>query len=398
MPPTVDNWLLRADPDRPAVNGLTYGALLDRARRAQVPSGARVGIALPPGEDFAIALHAAWIRASIAVPQDLRLVPEQRTAADVVLDALEYGDPIGVPAIDLRAPAVALQTSGTSAQPKPVSLTFGNLLWSALGSAAALGLDPGERWLCALPLAHVGGLSILSRSAIYGTTAIVHERWDTEAVLKENPTVISLVPTTLKRLLDAGWTGGSALRWALVGGAPLSAHLRERAEAAGIPIAESYGLTEASSQVTTLGAPLFCTGVRLAADGEIVVSGATVAGGKELMTGDLGEWEPDGKLRVIGRKSDTIITGGENVAPVAVEMVLEQHPAVAEALVWPRPDAEWGQVVIATVVLAPGAQTTDLELKRFCSGRLAPHEIPKEVTFAAALDRTPSGKVVRTQA
>lgn len=390
------NWLLRADPDRRAVNSLTYGELLERVRRARVPAGARAGIALAPGEDFAVALHACWMRNSIAVPHDLRLRAADRPSVEVTLsERPQSGEPIDPPALDLDAPAVELRTSGTSGEPRLVPISFGNLLWSALGSAAALGTEPEDRWLCALPLSHVGGLSILVRSAVYGTTAIVHDGWDTERVAAEDATLISLVPTMLQRLLDAGWTGSPSLRWALIGGAPLSPALRERALEAGVPLAETYGLTEACSQVTTFGVPLFCTNVSIAADGEIVVSGPTVAGGGELRTGDLGEVAADGTLRVIGRKSDMIITGGENVAPAAVEAVIEAHHGVAEALVGSRPDREWGEAVIATVVAADGRPPTEAELRRFCRDRLAPFEVPKEFVFTSELPRTASGKLIR---
>lgn len=392
----VANWLLRADPDRLAVNSLTYGELLERARTARVPAGARVAVALPPGEEFAIATHACWMRGSIVVPHDLRLRPRDRPPVELtVSEGLGYGDPVAPPPIDLAAPALQMSTSGTTAEPKLVSLSFGNLLWSALGSAVALGSEPGDRWLCAMPLSHVGGLSILVRSAIYGTTAIVHDGWETERVAAEDPTLISLVPTMLARLLDAGWTGSPSLRWALIGGAPLSPGLRERALEAGVPVAETYGLTEACSQVTTFGAPLFCTRVRLDADGEIVVSGPTVAGGEELRTGDLGEWGDDGTLRVIGRKSDTIITGGENVAPTQVEAVLEQHERIAEALVGSRPDPEWGEAVVATLVLADGMELAEAELVEFCKDRLAPFAVPKSFIVATELPRTASGKLIR---
>jgi len=398
----VDSWLVRAArarPERPAVNGLTYAALLRRARALGVPRGARVGLALPPGADFAVALHACLLAGAVAVPVDLRLTAAERPAVDVLLEGeLPPGtiDPAGH---DLAAPAVAVQTSGTTSAPRPVELTFGNWLWSALGSGVALGVDRRERWLCALPLSHVGGLSILLRSAIYATTAIVHQRFDTERVLAElrrpdGPTLVSLVPTTLARLLDAGLARPPALRWALLGGAPPAPALLERAADAGVPVAPTYGLTEACSQVTTHGAPLFCTRVDLAADGEVLVRGPTVApaAGPVLRTGDLGEWAPDGTLRIAGRKADTIISGGENVAPAEVEAVLEAHPAVREAAVHARPDERWGEAVVATVV-ADGAR--EEELRAWCAERLAPYKVPKAIAFARALPRTTSGKLRR---
>ncbi len=168
-----------------------------------------------------------------------------------------------------------IHTSGTSSAPRPVELTYGNLLWSALGSAVALGLDPDERWLCALPLSHVGGLSILVRSAIYASTALVHERFELEpvrhALEHDGVTLVSLVATTLSRLLDAGLKDPPTLRCALTGGGPVPAALVERARGAGVPVSLTYGLTEACSQVTTTpiadvgegrpsaGPPLFCT-------------------------------------------------------------------------------------------------------------------------------------------
>src|SRR5262249_2316197 len=156
---------------------------------------------------------------------------------------------------DLDALAAIVHTSGTSSAPRPVRLTYGNFLWSALGSAVALGRDPRERWLCALPVAHVGGLSILVRSAIYATTAVVHPRFDEElavrALREQDITLVSAVAATLARLLDAGLERPRPLRCALVGGGPVPAALIERASAQGVPVSLTYGLTEACSQVTT---------------------------------------------------------------------------------------------------------------------------------------------------
>src|SRR5438094_1948529 len=407
----VEAWLRRAArrcPGRAAVNALTYAAL-DEAASAGARDlharggrpGDRVAIALAPGEDFAVALHAVWRLGASAVPVDLRDREPRTAGARVVVDAPLTDGPDAplVSEHDIDEPAAIIHTSGSTGPPKPVELTFGNWLWSALGSGVALGVDPDERWLCALPLTHVGGLSIVVRSAIYATTALVHERWDTDRVLRalrdEGVTIVSLVPTTLARALDAGLREPPALRTVLLGGAPIPPALAERARAAGVAVTETYGLTEACSQVTTGGPPLFCTRVRIAGDGEIVVSGPTVAGGGELRTGDLGALGEHGHLRVTGRKADTIVTGGENVAPAEVEAVLAEHPAVAEAAVHARPDAEWGEAIVATVVLRPGASATAEELRAHAAGRLAAYKVPKAVAFADALPRTPSGKLVR---
>jgi O-succinylbenzoic acid--CoA ligase len=411
----VESWLARAArerPDRPAVNDLTYGALHDRARAAAagLPRGARVGLALPPGEDFVVALHAALLAGGLVVPIDLRLTAAERPAVDVLVDAPlpARGAAAGADVRDthdLDAPAIVVHTSGTTSAPKAIRLTYGNWLWSALGSAVALGVDEHERWLCALPLSHVGGLSILLRSAIYGTTAVVHERFDTERVLAAlrdpaGPTVVSLVPTTLARLLDAGLERPPALRWALLGGAPLPDALLRRAAAAGVPVAPTYGLTEACSQVTTHGVPLFCTRVALEEDGEILVSGPTVSpdAGPVLRTGDLGAFDGDGRLRIVGRKADTIVTGGENVAPAVVEAALEAHPAVAEAAVVGRADPEWGEAIVALVRLRDGAAADADDLSAHCAARLARFKVPKDyILVDAPLPRTGSGKLLRRE-
>jgi o-succinylbenzoate---CoA ligase len=416
-PVIVDAWLPRAaarHPDRPAINRMTYAQLLGEAAKTArrlaargVGKGDRVGIELPAGDAFCIALHAILLLGAVAVPIDVRLGPDERLAVGrsvaKVIDGPLDGEEADVRLgrwHDLDAVAIVVHTSGSSGRPKPIELTYGNWLWSTLGSCVALGLDPEERWLCALPLSHVGGLSIVLRSAITATTAIVHERFDAERMLyelgrPEGATMVSLVPTTLQRLLDAGLRSPPVLRWALLGGAPVTPSLVGRAAAHNVPVATTYGLTEACSQVTTLGAPLFCTDVRLAADGEILVSGPTVApgAGPVLHTGDLGAWNVDGVLHVVGRKSDTIVTGGENVAPAEVEAVLEGHPAVVEAAVHGVAHREWGEAVVATVVVR--ADVSEDDLRAHCAARLASFKVPKAIRFSDGLPRTRSGKLER---
>jgi O-succinylbenzoic acid--CoA ligase len=429
----VDSWLDRAAalrPGRAALvterESLTFSELKREAtgaagalRRQGVGSGDHVGLALPAGMEFAVALHACWQLGAVVVPVDLRLAEGERQALEavcavVVREPLDRaGEETPAPAHDLDAVAAVIHTSGTSGSPRPVALTYGNWLWSALGSAVALGVDPRERWLCTLPLSHVGGLSILVRSAIYATTAILHERFEAErvshALHREQVTLVSLVPTTLGRLLETGLRSPPTLRRALLGGGPAATALVARAAAAGVPVSQTYGLTEACSQVATepanepsrgdAGPPLFCTRLRIAAHDEIQVAGPTVAPGAAgsdgwLATGDLGELV-DGRLRVNGRAADTIITGAENVAPTEVEAVLLEHPAVAEAAVHGRADPEWGEAVVASVVLAASDSVAPEDLRRHCSTRLASFKVPKEIRIVSRLPRTASGKLLR---
>jgi len=288
--------------------------------------------------------------------------------------------------------ALVVHTSGTTAAPRPVELSFGNVQANALGSAVALGLDPDERWLCPLPLSHVGGLMVLLRSAIYATRAVLDSA---ERATEDDITVVSLVPTQLRRLLDAGARPGARLRVVLLGGAAATPDLLDRARAAGWPVAATYGLTQACSQVAVDGRALPGLAISLAPDGEILVEGPTVAGGGVLRTGDLGRFDETGRLHVIGRKSDTIVTGGENVAPAEVEAALLAHPAVADAGVFGRPDPEWGEAVTASVVLRSPAEPQ--ELREWVAGRLARFKVPKAVEVAEALPRTASGKLLRRE-
>ncbi len=386
------------------------------AREIGVAPGEAVAIALPAGLDFVIALHACFAAGAVAVPVDLREPrgqwPREGIAAVIDRPLACSGAALDVRAHELDDIAVIVRTSGTSGAARSVPLTYGNFLWSAIGSAVTLGLDPQERWLCTLPLVHIGGLSILIRSAIYGTTAVVHERFEVDAALaalmEDQITLVSVVATTLARLLDAGLERPPWLRCALAGGGPVPGALIERAARAGVSVSQTYGLTESCSQVATQrpgagassadsGPPLFCTRVQIAPDGEILVGGPTVspAFAPVLATGDLGEIDDEGNLRVIGRKADTIISGGENVAPDEVEAVLCEHPAVVEAAVFGVADSQWGEAVHAHVILRSALSSEALH--EHCRARLAPYKVPKQITVVEALPRTASGKLRRAE-
>jgi O-succinylbenzoic acid--CoA ligase len=433
----IDPWLPRAAalrPEHPALIDLdgratSYAELHAQATDAaavlaaqRIEVGDRVALAMPAGVPFLAALHATLLLGAAVVPVDGRLTAQEQAARTagamlVVSEPLrrrEEPDARLLGRLDPDAAATVVHTSGTTAEPKPVALTIGNWLWNAIGSALALGLDGEDRWLCTLPLSHVGGLAILLRSAIYGTTVVLHERFRTEAVLeaieRDRVTLASFVPTTLERLLDAGLKAPNPLRVALIGGGSLSPALAARAQEAGIPVAQTYGMTEACSQVATsppgepqtAGRPLVGQRIEVAADGEILVAGPTVAPGAAdadgwLHTGDLGALDAQGRLVVTGRKADTIVTGGENVAPAEVEGALLAHPAVADAGVYGRPDARWGEAVVATVVLHDGSHAEAEELRAHVASQLARYKVPKEVAFAATLPRTPSGKLLRRE-
>jgi O-succinylbenzoic acid--CoA ligase len=333
------DWLERAAarrPEHPAIvadgETLTYAQLLDAARAAEPLDT----LAHPPGLEFAVRLHALLLA----------------------------GGPLIV------------HTSGTTGEPKPVTLSSENIEASARGTAELLDIRDDDRWLVPLPLHHVGGLMVLLRSVIYATTAVIAQH-DPEA------TLASMVPTQLVRGLDAGMP---RLRAILLGGGPVPPQLRRPG------VLETYGMTETTSSATIDGRPLPGVDVRIADDGEILVSGPIVAGGGTLATGDLGRME-DGRLIVVGRKSELIITGGENVAPAEVEAVLTAHPDVSDAAVVGRPDPEWGEAVVALVV---GDADPDA-LRAHCRERLAPFKVPKRFERVRELPRSPSGKLLRRE-
>lgn len=355
---------------------------------------------------------------------------------DATADADTHSmDPVGSPSVT-RASATAdddaliLFTSGTTGRPKAVRLTVGNLVWSALGSALRLGVSPSDRWLACLPMYHTGGILPIVRSAVYGTALVVQNSFDAEdtpaALRKHSCTGVSLVPTMLTRILDADVALPSTVETILLGGAPASEALLNRAREADLPVHPTYGMTETASQIATarpadiaedpetVGYPLWTINVSIVdetgdpvstgAVGEITVSGPTVTPGyldtpaervgEGLKTGDLGLWTSAGRLRIVGRVDDLITTGGETVAPAAVEEVIEAHPRVKEAVVVGIPDEEWGERVGALVV--PDTESVDFsDLSTHCRDQLAGFKIPRVWQEATTLPRTNSGTIDR---
>ena len=382
--------------------------------------GDRVALALP-SDELIIALHGCLAIGIAAVPVDLRLTDAERAVrlegVARTLTELPSGPPVPERPLELSDTATVMYTSGTTAGPKRVELSLSNWLWNAIGSAVALGLDPEERWLCPMPLAHVGGLSIALRSAIYATTVVLQERFDTEQVrdtLRDpgaGVTLVSLVPTMLARLLDSGLREPPTLRRVLLGGGPIAPALLARAREASIPVAPSFGMTETCSQIATDGIALLGAELALSDAGELLVRGPSVAhaaisGDGWLHTGDLARFDDAGRLEIVGRTADTIVSGGESIAPTEVEAVLLEHEAVSDAAVVGRPDPEWGEAVVALIVPRLGWVSSHADgaavdaamaedLRRFCGARLAGFKVPKRFELVDALPRNATGKLQR---
>jgi O-succinylbenzoic acid--CoA ligase len=420
-----------------------------------VAAGAHVAVLMRNGAPLVTAIYALSRLGAVLVPLNTRLTPAELRwqLADSQAARLLHDDAHAAVAQSLNIPCVAVNslqssvialpppsslhfsldqphsiiyTSGTTGQPKGAVLTFGNHWWSAVGSALNLGLHADDRWLACLPLFHIGGLAILLRGVIYGIPVIVHESFDPVAVNAaiddERVTIISVVGTMLQRMLEARGARPypPALRCVLLGGGPAPGRLLEECARRGVPVVQTYGLTEAASQVATLapedalrklgsaGKPLFPTEVKIEHD-EILVRGPTVMAGYWqnpeatarvlrdgwLHTGDLGALDDEGYLYVLDRRDDLIISGGENVYPAEVEAVLLSHPAVAEAGVTGLADEVWGMAPAAFIVRR-GAVAED-ELRAFCAERLARYKIPARFTFVDSLPRNAAGKLLRRE-
>jgi o-succinylbenzoate---CoA ligase len=321
-------------------------------------------------------------------------------------------------------PAAILFTSGTTGMPKGAVLTHGNFAASAWASRAVLRTGPGDRWLACLPMFHVGGLALLFRAAFDRFDLEMHDTFEPDAVAEAlasgRITHASLVARMLEKLLaTSGQPFSPHLRAILVGGGPAPEPLLAEARARGLPVLRTYGLTEACSQAATqrpgdadptCGPPLPGTEITIDAlddgggVGEILIRGPTVMAGylgEEplhgwLRTGDIGRLDKHGRLLVLDRRTDLLVTGGENVYPAEVEAALAAHPAVEEACVIGLPDPTWGHRVCAVIRLRSPAAPD--EIFRHCREHLAPFQVPREVLFVPEpLPRTAAGKIRRAE-
>lgn len=325
-----------------------------------------------------------------------------------------------------------MYTSGTTGFPKGVRQTVGNHQASALSSVLNIGLLEEDIWLCAVPLFHISGFSILVRSLLYGNQVKLYKKFDHEQAVKDiaegTVTHMSVVAVILERIIhgleERGGEASPNFKIILAGGGPVPVNYLERAQRLGLAVAQTYGMTETSSQTATLsnvdafkkigsaGKPLFFNQIKIAdaqspnEEGEILIRGPHVTPGYIgrfsdkastidgwLHTGDIGFLDEEGYLFVVDRRSDLIISGGENIYPAEIENVLMSHEAVQEAGVCGVEDDTWGQVPAAFIVLK--SDVTEEQLVKFCSEKLAKYKIPTYFTIVQSLPRNGSNKLMR---
>ena len=353
---------------------------------------------LPGSPDFVHALQSVWERGDAVFPLDRRLpTAAQRSmlqgfgVATVISEdgetALSDGEPIE------PGDALVIATSGSSGPPKAAVLTHAAVEASARATSERLQVTDNDHWLACLPLAHVGGLSVITRSLITGTTLTVIDGFDADVVSASEATLVSLVTTALQRI------DPSLFRAIVLGGA------RPPADRPPHCIA-TYGLTETGSGVVYNGKPLNSVEIEIR-DGEVHVRGpmllrcyrdgtSPLTSDGWLPTGDLGFLRDDGSLHVEGRRGDVINTGGEKVWPDDVERQLIQHPDIHDVAVTGLPDNEWGQIVAAFVVSARPNLSLD-EIRAHCRAQLPGYALPKQLELVEAIPRTALGKVRRSE-
>lgn len=353
---------------------------------------------LPGSPDFVHALQSVWERGDAVFPLDRRLpVAAQRSmlqgfgVATVISEdgetALSDGEPIE------PGDALVIATSGSSGPPKAAVLTHAAVEASARATSERLQVTDNDHWLACLPLAHVGGLSVITRSLITGTTLTVIDGFDTDVVSASEATLVSLVSTALQRI------DPSLFRAIVLGGARPPADRPRHCIA-------TYGLTETGSGIVYNGKPLNSVEIEIR-DGEVHVRGpmllrcyrdgtSPLTSDGWLPTGDLGFLRDDGSLHVEGRRGDVINTGGEKVWPDDVERQLIQHPDIHDVAVTGLPDNEWGQIVAAFVVSARPNLSLD-EIREHCRAQLPGYALPKQLELVEAIPRTALGKVRRSE-
>jgi len=468
------NWLVqrvKMTPNRKALTfehkSWTFQQLYDEVtdtagsmETAGIKYGDRIAILSPSNPQLIVGIHACWQLRCEVVLLNERLSPDelayqiQDSKPDLVLVDEKYRGRIANEKVlswkDLSQQSTSpieceeewplnrtmsiMYTSGTTGHPKGVRQTVENHTTNATSSAFNMGIQPNDTWLCTMPIFHISGLSIIIRSVLYGMEIKLYAKFELDSIVEDlisgRVTRMSVVSVTLERILreleKRDEKVSPQFQTMLAGGGPVPSNYLERAIARNIPILQTYGMTETSSQTATLspedavrklgssGKPLFLSFIRIDGatkpneEGEICIRGGHVTPGyigqheKKpsqkngwLYTGDIGYLDDEGYLFVVDRRSDLIISGGENVYPAEVENAILQHPMIREAGVCGLDDSEWGQVPVAFIVV--DEEMSIASLQDFLRGKLASFKIPKSLRQVNELPRNASNKLLRRE-
>lgn len=472
----IPNWLLQRAFITPSKHALTYEgrhwtfeqlkndavAIAEKLTTIGMTKGQRVAILSNSTADMVLMMHACLLKGVELVLLNARLTKNeleyqlQDSEAVYLLVDDELIDKVAhIDTLHYRFSSIARQTqspfqlekewdkertltimytSGTTGFPKGVRQTANNHTSSAVSSVLNLGLDEDDCWLCMMPLFHISGFSILVRSVLYGSAVHLYDKFNAEQaalLIKDGfVTHMSIVAATLKKLLNDLEQSSSIahprFKAILAGGGAVPKDYLERAIARQIPILQTYGMTETSSQTTTLspadamrkigsaGKPLFFNQVQIKGanapfeHGEVLIKGPHVTPGYIgrfelqspvnngwLQSGDIGYVDEEGYVFIVDRRADLIISGGENIYPAEIENVLASHPAIVEVGVCGRANEQWGAVPIAYIVLKEPVSDEALEV--FCLERLARYKVPKAFIEVNELPRNASNKLLRNK-
>jgi O-succinylbenzoic acid--CoA ligase len=442
--------------------------------KSGISRGDNVAIISENSQEYVVVILALWKLGAVPVPLNLRLLPHELkeltslAGCNLVLTGKLSEEIVGsqlsgenisclsikdIPIIKATAgkdlnsaglifdepdkfilnnTALIIYTSGSSGKPKGVRLSFNNLFQSAYNGDRYFQQKKDDRWLASLPFYHIGGFSVFARNFFYGTTLIIPQSLKTEdlryAIENQNPTLISLVTTQLKRLMDAGCIPNPQLRRVLLGGGFIDAELINEALGKGWNVSKSYGASETASFVTVLspeefklkpgsaGKPIPPNQILILDDhykqmpegkvGQIAVSAQSVAlgylhdedaqikfSGNTFFSGDYGYLDKDGFLFVIARREDLIISGGEHIIPSEVETEILKYPGVKEVCVIGLEDKEWGYIPAAAIVSEN--EITIGELKNFLKDKMPSFKMPAKILMLDKLPKSELGKILR---
>ena len=428
----------------------------NRIRDAGLPPRSFVTLCLTPGPQAVAALFGAWRSGCITMPLHEGLTDAEVAHAHQIVNPALHIDNSGFhfparqpehrglparpperPGQPARPPDVPshvvafLLTSGSSGAPRAIGFGYDAFAASAAAVTRRLALTPDDRWGLCLSIGHIGGLSLVLRAVMNGSSVRLWPAFDEDevarAVLAGQVTHLAVVPIMLRRLLTRLPTEvPETLRCVLVGGAASSPALLDDAWRAGLPVAATWGMTETASQVATaspelarrfpgtVGRPLAGVEVRAGPGNVLAVRGPTLASvviagpghpaeplGADrdgwFTTNDIGRIDDNGLVWIESRKDAIIVSGGLNVSPREVEHVIETLPGVARAVVFGVPSEEWGEVVAAAVEPDRPTGVSAHDIERHCRARLARGRRPRRIVVVDELPRTRTGKVMRAQ-